>query len=95
MEVFLVLINEEAFKATIFEAVTEALGKQNKPKYHGFADIKSFIEISGISKWDLEHKFIPHPEFRKHVYKIDGQKRYIDIEPALEAARRIFKERNG
>lgn len=85
------LINEEAFKATIHEAVVEALGSQSEQKYYGFADVKKFIDISGISKWDLENKFIPHPEFKTHVYKIDGQKRYIDVLPALEAARKIFK----
>lgn len=85
------LINEEAFKATIHEAVVEALSSQSEKKYYGFADVKSFIEISGVSKWDMENKFIPHPDFKKHVYKLDGNKRYIDVKPALETMRKIFK----
>lgn len=86
------LINEKAFKSTIQEAVIEALQSQNTQQYEGFADVSSFLEISGVSKWDLEHKFIPHPEFKKHVYQMEGRKRYIDITPALEAMRKIFKE---
>ena len=86
------LINEQAFKAAIHEAVQEALQQQNTQTYEGFADVKEFIEISGISKWDLEQKFMPHPEFKQHVHRLDGQKRYIDIKPALEAIRNIFRE---
>jgi hypothetical protein len=87
------LLDEAVFKETIKEAVAEVIKESSQREYIGFATVKEFIEISGISTWDMENTFIPHPDFQAHVYKLNGNKRYIDIKPALEAARKIFKER--
>lgn len=88
------MIDEDVFKANVYEAVKEAMEAQNGETYQGFADVNKFIEISGISKWDIEHKFMPHPKFKEHVYQMEGRKRYVDVHPALETMRKIFKEAN-
>lgn len=86
------LLDEQAFRALVAEAVADALSKQSHEQYEGFADATRFMEISGISKHDLEEKLMPHPTFNQHVYRLDGRKRYIDIKPALDSIRQIMKE---
>lgn len=87
------LIDEQAFKASIQEAVIEAINSQKQDEYEGFANVERFIKISGISKFDLEEKLMVNPIFTEHVYRLQGTKRYIDIKPALESVRKIM--RNG
>ncbi|MEK4816287.1 hypothetical protein MKY53_05465 [Macrococcus sp. FSL R5-0951] len=54
-------------------------------EYIGFADVKQFVKISGISKSDLEKKVLTDLEFqRKFVFRFeDSKKRYIKIKGAL------------
>lgn len=85
------LIDEKAFKSLVADAVAEALKNQKEEKYSGFANAEQFIEISGISKYDLEYKLMPHPQFKQHVYRFDGHKRYIDVQPALNSVKNIMK----
>lgn len=86
------MFNEQAFKDLIREAVREELSSVNSQKYLGYADVDQFIEISGISKRHLEYSIIPHPLFKPYIHKLEGRKRYIEIEPAMEAIRQIMKE---
>ncbi|WP_434121610.1 hypothetical protein [Salinicoccus roseus] len=88
------MIDERALRALIKEVVKEALAEQNGQVYEGFADMPQFLEISGISRHDMEEKLMPHPQFKQHVYRLDGRKRYIDIKPALGSIRKIMKELN-
>ena len=84
------LIDEQAFKSLIQDAVKQAM-KQDEQVYHGYADIKQFIEISGISKRHLEEKVIPHPKFKHCVCRFDGSmKRYIHIRKGLDALDKIL-----
>lgn len=85
------MFNEQAFKTLVQDAVSEALRNQQETQYEGFANVEQFIEISGISKYDLEYKLMPHERFKQHVYRFDGHKRYIDIRPALDSIRSIMK----
>lgn len=80
------LINELELKALIEDAVNKALAQQNSYVYQGYADVKQFIEISGISKRDIEDRVIPHPDFKHCVARFDGgTKRYIHINNGLQA----------
>lgn len=54
--------------------------------YIGFADVRKFVEISGISKDDFEKKVVPNREFQENcMYRFGrGSKRYIKITKAIE-----------
>lgn len=58
----------------------------NDMEFIGFPDAQEFIKISGISEWDLEHKVYANTEFKKTcMFRFGkGNKRYIEIEPALK-----------
>ena len=86
------MFDTQAFKSLVQEAVTEALNDQRKDQYEGFADMARFREISGISRHDIEEKLMINPQFRQHVYRLNGQKRYVDIKPALRAIREIMEK---
>lgn len=45
----------------IIEAINTALAQLDKQIYQGYVDVKRFIEISGISKRDMEDRVIPYP----------------------------------
>ena len=84
------MFDERAFKSLIQDAVKQAM-KQDEQVYNGYADIKQFIEISGISKRHLEEKVIPHPKFKHCVCRFDGSmKRYIHIRKGLDALDKIL-----
>lgn len=86
------LIDEQAFKSLIQDAVKQAV-KQDEQVYQGYADVKQFIEISGISKRDMEDRVIPHPNFRHCVCRFEGgAKRYIHIRDGLDALDKIFQK---
>lgn len=54
-------------------------------EYIGFADVKEFVKISGLSKDDFEKKVASNQQFKKFIYKFeDSRKRYIKVKPALE-----------
>lgn len=67
-------------------------------EYIGFADVKEFINISGISRDDLEDKVYPNKEFQEAcMYRFGkGNKRYIKVRPAIDfIEQKIFiKETN-
>lgn len=91
MEVKRMIINEFELEILIVDAVNKALAQQDRSVYQGFADVKRFIEISGISKRDMEDRVIPHPEFEGCVTRFDGgSKRYIHINSGLQALDRIL-----
>ena len=85
------MFDTQAFKSLVQEAVTEALNEQRQDQYEGFADMVKFREISGISRHDIEEKLMPLPQFRQHVYRLSGQKRYVDVKPALEVVREVME----
>lgn len=85
------IFNENELKTLIVDAVNQALTRQDVQDYQGYADVKRFIEISGISKRDMEDRVIPHPEFKGCVSRFDGgTKRYIHINNGLQALDRIL-----
>ena len=55
-------------------------------EYIGFADAIKFVEISGISKNDLEKHVYSHKEFQERcMYRFGkNHKRYIKIRPAID-----------
>ena len=55
-------------------------------EFIGFADAKAFVEISGISRDDLETKVYPDKGFQEAcMYRFGkGNKRYIKIRPAID-----------
>ncbi|MFQ3853679.1 hypothetical protein ABLV90_09560 [Staphylococcus sp. 2S1] len=67
-------------------------------EYIGFADAKEFINISGISRDDLEDKVYPNEEFQEAcMYRFGkGNKRYIKVRPRIDfIEQKIFiKETN-
>ncbi|MFQ3871302.1 hypothetical protein [Staphylococcus sp. Mo2-1] len=67
-------------------------------EYIGFADAKEFINISGISRDDLEDKVYPNKEFQEAcMYRFGkGNKRYIKVRPTIDfIEQKIFiKETN-
>lgn len=85
------LINEQAFKTFITQAIQESLPQQDK--YHGFADVQRFSEISGISVSVLRAKVLHHPQFQNAVYKFDDDSRkyYIDIVKGIDLLKIIMK----
>lgn len=88
------MFDESAFKSLIQDAVKEALYRQDKQVYQGYADVKQFIKISGISENDMERKVLSHPEFEHCVARFDGStKRYIHIVKGLEALDEILLKR--
>ena len=88
------MFDESAFKSLIREAVNDALSRQDKQVYQGYADVKQFIEISGISENDLEKKVLRHPYFEHCVVRFDDStKRYIHIVKGLEALDNILLRR--
>lgn len=88
------LFNPEEFQALIREAVRQELSQQDNQVYQGYADVKQFIEISGIPKRDMEDRVIPHPDFKHCVRRFDGgSKRYIHIKDGLEALDEILLKR--
>ena len=83
-------IDEQAFKSLIQDAVKQAM-KQDEQVYHGYADVKQFIKISGISENDMERKVLSHPAFEHCVCRFDGSmKRYIHIRKGLDALDKIL-----
>lgn len=64
-------------------------------EFIGFADAKTFTEVSGISRNDLEKHVYSNREFQKEcMYRFGkGNKRYIEVEPALRFIReKILKK---
>lgn len=55
-------------------------------EYIGFADAIKFVEISGISKNDLEKHVYSNKEFQERcMYRFGkNHKRYIEIRPAID-----------
>ncbi|MCD8832725.1 hypothetical protein K2V58_00190 [Staphylococcus arlettae] len=55
-------------------------------EFIGFADAKRFVEISGISRDDLEMKVYPNQEFQEAcMYRFGkGNKRYIKVKAAID-----------
>lgn len=85
------LINEHAFKLMVQDAVKQAIQTTDDQVYQGYADVKQFIEISGISKRHMEDKVIPHPRFKRCVCRFDdSSKRYIHIRKGLDALDEIL-----
>lgn len=75
-------IDLSSFEQSVLEIVKNALPRQ---EYVGFADVKQFLTISGVSKNDFENKVVVDPGFKKFVKRFDdSQKRYIKVSPALE-----------
>lgn len=54
-------------------------------EFVGFADVKEFQKISGLSKNDLEKHVFPNKEFQNECMYRFGKnyKRYIEVEPAI------------
>lgn len=87
------LFNTDEFQYLVRMAVRQELSQQDGQVYRGYADVKQFIEISGISKRDMEDRVIPHPEFEHCVGRFDGgMKRYIHIRDGLAALDRILRK---
>lgn len=55
-------------------------------EFIGFADVKEFKRISGISENDLERKVFANKGFQeKCMYRFgNGNKRYIKVAPAID-----------
>lgn len=88
------MFDETAFKTLVKDAVNQALAQQDNQLFRGYADVKQFIEISGISKRDMEDRVIPHPAFKHCVARFDGgSKRYIHIANGLQALDNILLRR--
>lgn len=88
------MFDEIAFQTLVSDAVKQALAQQDNQVYQGYADVKQFIEISGISKRDMEDRVIPHPAFKHCVARFDGgSKRYIHIANGLQALDNILLRR--
>lgn len=88
------MFDEIAFQTLVSDAVKQALAQQDNQVYQGYADVKQFIEISGISKRDMEDRVIPHPAFEHCVARFDGgSKRYIHIANGLQALDNILLRR--
>lgn len=51
----------------------------------GFADVKDFIKISGLSEGDLEKKVLCNTDFKKEcMFRFGkGNKRYIKVDKAI------------
>ncbi len=76
--------------------VNQALAQQDNQLFHGYADVKQFMEISGMSKRDMEDRVIPHPDFKHCVRRFDGaNKRYIHIRDGLSALDNILISRRN
>lgn len=88
------MFDERAFQALVSEAVRQAIAENDQQVYQGYADVKQFIEISGIPKRDMEDRVIPHPKFKHCVARFEGgAKRYIHIQKGLEALDEILLRR--
>ena len=88
------MFDESAFKSLIQDAVKEVLAQQDNQLFHGYADVKQFIKISGISENDMERKVLSHPAFEHCVARFDGgSKRYIHIANGLQALDNILLRR--
>lgn len=76
-------IDLSELEKSIIEIVKNATSEE---KYIGFADVKQFVKISGISKSDLEKKVLSDFGFqRKFVYRFEGSnKRYIKVKGSLD-----------
>ena len=88
------MFDEAAFKSLIQDAVNQALAQRDNQLFHGYADVKQFIKISGISENDMERKVLSHPAFEHCVARFDGgSKRYIHIANGLQALDNILLRR--
>lgn len=77
-----------SLEQSILEIVKNSIPQQ---EYIGYADVNQFIKLSGISANDLELKVFPDAEFKKCIYRFGkGQKRYIEVKPAMECIKRIL-----
>ncbi|HAR6121581.1 TPA: hypothetical protein I1677_001250 [Staphylococcus pseudintermedius] len=67
-------------------------------EYIGFADVKEFTKISGLSKNDLEKHVFSNKEFQAEcMYRFgQGHKRYIDTRKGIEFIKNniLMKESN-
>ena len=54
-------------------------------EYKYFLDVKSFVEVSGLSKDDFERKVAKRKDFQKFIFKFENsRKRHIKVKPALD-----------
>lgn len=75
-------IDLSSFEQSVLEIVRNALPQQ---KYVGFADVKQFLILSGVSENDFEKKVVVDPGFKKFVKRFEGStKRYIKVAPAID-----------
>lgn len=86
IETRLIRLNVNIDLSELEKAILEVIkNSTSQHEYIGFADVKQFVKISGISKSDLEKKVLTDSEFqRKFVFRFeDSKKRYIKIKGAL------------
>lgn len=70
--------------SSIEQAIKRAI-ESAQPDFVGYADVKEFSKISGISPSDLEKKVLSDRGFKKFIYRFENSnKRYIKVKPALQ-----------
>lgn len=85
------LIDEQAFKALIHEAVKEALPQEEQREYQAYATINEFLEISGMRETWFRDNVLMHPDFKECVFK-PGNKYYIHVTKGLAKLETILRD---
>ncbi|AKG74398.1 hypothetical protein [Salinicoccus halodurans] len=85
------LIDEQAFKQLIHEAVKEALPQQAQREYQEYATINEFLEISGMKETWFRDNVLSHPDFKECVFR-PGNKYYIHVSKGLAKLEHILRD---
>ncbi|GAB3062056.1 hypothetical protein ACFOU0_05925 [Salinicoccus sesuvii] len=85
------LLDEQAFRTLIQEAVKDALPKQEERVYQEYATINEFLSISGMRGTWFRDNVLGHPNFKECVYRA-GNKYYIHVTKGLKKLESILRE---
>ncbi|WP_271401485.1 hypothetical protein [Salinicoccus roseus] len=85
------LIDEQAFRTLIQEAVKEALPQQERREYQEYATINEFLELSGLKDSWFRTNVLVHPDFKECIFQ-PGNKYYIHVRKGLAKLELILRD---
>lgn len=85
------IVDEEALRLLIQEAVKEALPQQEQREYQEYATINEFLEISGLKNSWFRTNVLVHPDFKECIFQ-PGNKYYIHVRKGLVKLEVILRD---
>ena len=85
------IVDEEALRLLIHEAVKEALPQQEQREYQEYVTINKFLAISGMKETWFRDNVLVHPDFKECVFR-PGNKYYIHVKKVLAKLELILRD---